>query len=313
MARNVLIPIISIVRWNKSEKTKFLTRYNTTLPRPTSSGSEPDLPSVQNNEGEGIPVLHIPAELLEQFDAVLEQMIERNKQTTACVETAQLKQLDEDRIRIAKYVVNRILNGDDLPKADEREAAKAMETEIRPYKDIAYTPVGQRSADIIGLLHDAQKEEFAEYIATLGLTEPLADLQDLNDQYEALSKGRKDKQKIKAEKVSTEQLTAEAEEVINNMNDYANAASLLFPSEEASTFVRDIIKLYDEAREDFNKRGPHDEDEDGEQEEPEEPGGEDETPTEEPDTPGGEDESPTEEPENPDDGSGEDDDRPVVQ
>ena len=39
------------------------------------------------------------------------------------------------------------------------------------------------------------------------------------------------------------------------MNNYANAASLLFPSETASTFVRDIIKLYESAREDFKKRG----------------------------------------------------------
>lgn len=312
MARNVLIPIIFITNWDKSERTKFLIRYNAALPRPTSS-SNPDQPSVQNESGEGIPVLHIPAELLAQFDAVFEQMVDRNKQSTASVETAQLRQLDEDRIRVAKYVVNRILNGDALPLAAEREAAKAMETEIRPYKNIAYRTVGQRTADITGLLYDTQKEEFSEQVETLGLTNPLGELKNLNDQYEALAKRREDKQKAKVEKVSTEQLTAEIEEVINNMNDYANAASLLFPSEEASTFVRDIIKLYDEAREDFNKRGPHDEDEDGEPEEPEEPGGEDETPTEEPDTPGGEDESPTEEPENPDDGSGEDDDRPVVQ
>ncbi len=299
MARNVLIPIIYIQGWNKSEKTKFVIRYNAALPRPTSSGSEPDQPSVQSNEGEGIPVLHIPAELLAQFDAVFEQMVDRNKQSTASVETAQLRQLDEDRIRAAKYVVNRILNGDDLPLAAEREAAKAMETEIRPYKDIAYVPVGQRTADIEGLLYDAQKEEFSENIETLGLTSPLGELKNLNDQYETLAKSRKDKQDAKAEKVTIAQLAAETEEVINNMNDYANAASLLFPSEEASTFVRDIIKLYEEAREDFNKRGPHDSSEDGETEEPETPDGEDETPTEE--TPG-EDEKPSE-----------DDDRPVVQ
>ena len=298
MARNVLIPIIFITNWDKSERTKFLIRYNAALPRPTSS-SNPDQPSVQNESGEGIPVLHIPAELLAQFDAVFEQMVDRNKQSTASVETAQLRQLDEDRIRVAKYVVNRILNGDALPLAAEREAAKAMETEIRPYKNIAYRTVGQRTADITGLLYDTQKEEFSEQVETLGLTNPLGELKNLNDQYEALAKRREDKQKAKVEKVSTEQLTAEIEEVINNMNDYANAASLLFPSEEASTFVLDIIKLYDASREDFNKRGPHDSDEDGETEEPETPGGEDETPTEE--TPG-EDEKPSE-----------DDDRPVVQ
>ena len=298
MARNVLIPIIFITNWDKSERTKFLIRYNAALPRPTSS-SNPDQPSVQNESGEGIPVLHIPAELLAQFDAVFEQMVDRNKQSTASVETAQLRQLDEDRIRVAKYVVNRILNGDALPLAAEREAAKAMETEIRPYKNIAYRTVGQRTADSTGLLYDTQKEEFSEQVETLGLTNPLGELKNLNDQYEALAKRREDKQKAKVEKVSTEQLTAEIEEVINNMNDYANAASLLFPSEEASTFVLDIIKLYDASREDFNKRGPHDSSEGGETEEPETPGGEDETPTEE--TPG-EDEKPSE-----------DDDRPVVQ
>ena len=298
MAKQVLIPKISMKLWNKSEKTNFLLRYDAALPRPELV-ENPEQPSVQADNEDGIPVLHIPADLLAEFDALLEQMVDRNKQSTASVETAQMRQLDEDRIRVAKYVVNRILNGDALPLAAEREAAKAMETEIRPYKNIAYRTVGQRTADITGLLYDTQKEEFSEQVETLGLTNPLGELKNLNDQYEALAKRREDKQKAKVEKVSTEQLTAEIEEVINNMNDYANAASLLFPSEEASTFILDIIKLYDASREDFNKRGPHDSSEDGETEEPETPGGEDETPTEE--TPG-EDEKPSE-----------DDDRPVVQ
>ena len=254
MAKQVLIPKISMKLWNKSEKTNFLLRYDAALPRPELV-ENPEQPSVQADNEDGIPVLYIPADLLAEFDALLEQMVDRNKQSTASVETAQMKQLDTDRIRIAKYVVNRILNGNALPMADEREAARAMEAEIKPYKDIAYVPVGQRTADIIGLLVDVHKEAFAGHIATLGLAAPLAELQDLNDRYEALSQARKSKQKIKAEKVSIEQLTAKAEEIVNNMNNYANAASLLFPSETASTFVRDIIKLYESAREDFKKRG----------------------------------------------------------
>lgn len=253
MAKQVLIPKISLKLWNKSEKTAFLIRYNAVLPRPEADLGE-NQPSVQGNEELGIPVLHIPADLLAEFDAILEQMIDRNKQSTASVETAQLKEIDIERTRIAKYVVGRILNGEELPMEAEREAAKAMEEEIEPYKHIAYSPVGQKSADIVGLLLDMRKEEFATHLATLGLVEPIARLEDLNDRYEALVKSRGDKQKVKVENVTIEQLTALAEEVINNMNNYANAASLLFPSEKADTFVRDVIKLYDSAREDFKKR-----------------------------------------------------------
>ena len=148
MAKQVLIPKISMKLWNKSEKTNFLLRYDAALPRPELV-ENPEQPSVQADNEDGIPVLHIPADLLAEFDALLEQMVDRNKQSTASVETAQMKQLDIDRIRIAKYVVNRILNGNALPMADEREAARAMEAEIKPYKDIAYVPVGQRTADII--------------------------------------------------------------------------------------------------------------------------------------------------------------------
>ena len=254
MDKQVLIPKISLKLWNKSEKTKFLLRYDAALPRPEHV-ENPELPSVQADNEDGIPDLHIPADLLAEFDAILEQMVERNKQSTASAETAQMRQLDTERIRVAKYVVRRVLNGKDLPMAAEREAAQAMETEIQPYKDIAYCPAGQRTADIMGLLVDARKEAFAEHVATLGLAAPLAELQDLNDRYESLSQARKSKQKVKAEKVSIDQLTAKTEEVINNMNNYANAASLLFPSETAATFVRDIIKLYESAREDFKKRG----------------------------------------------------------
>ena len=101
------------------------------------------------------------------------------------------------------------------------------------------------------------------------------------------------------------------------MNDYANASSLLEPSDATDTFVRDIIKLYDSSREARNRRdsgrGEVDKPagETPETTDDEQPSGGDETPeTPDEENPDGDETPETPDEENP---GGEEDDRPVVQ
>lgn len=138
-----------------------------------------------------------------------------------------------------------------------------------------------------------------------------------NALYESLAEQREAKEKIKKESVTARDLADDAAILINNMNDYANASSLLEPSEAADTFVRDIIKLYDSSREARNRRdGEHDDADKPAGETPETPdeelpSGGDETPeTPDEENPGGDEMPETPDEENP---GGEEDDRPVVQ
>ena len=179
------------------------------------------------------------------------------------------------------------------------------------------SPSARRSSLINGLLRDAKKSEYSECISTLHLAEPIAELQRLNALYESLAEQREAKEKIKKESVTARDLADEAVVLINNMNDYANASSLLEPSDATDTFVRDIIKLYDSSREARNRRdsgrGEVDKPagETPETPDDEQPSGGDETPeTPDEENPDGDETPETPDEENP---GGEEDDRPVVQ
>ena len=302
MERNIIIPLISFGKWNREEVATFLSRYLSRLFKQQSS-SEPGQPSVQAEDIEDVEALNIKAEWIRQLQEILSQLEDKTLQTRAMAESAEMKTTDEDRVRVAQYIITRILDYKLLPTEAERTAAEQMVREITPYRGFYKKPVGQRTSLINGLVHDANKTEYSENITTLHLTESLAELQRLNALYESLAEQREAKEKIKQETVTVADLTDDAAILINNMNDYANASSLLEPSEAADTFVRDIIKLYDSSREARNRR-------DSEHDDADKPAGETpETPDEE--LPSGGDETPeTPDEENP---GGEEDDRPVVQ
>ena len=258
MERNILIPLISFYAWNREEIATFLSRYLSRLFKQQSS-SEPGQPSVQAEDIEDVEALNIKAEWIRQLQEILSQLEDKTLQTRAMAESAEMKTADEDRVRVAQYIITRILDYKLLPTEAERTAAEQMVREITPYRGFYRKPVGQRSSLINGLVHDANKTEYSENITTLHLTESLAELQRLNALYESLAEQREAKEKIKQETVTVADLTDDAAILINNMNDYANASSLLEPSEAADTFVRDIIKLYDSSREARNRRdGEHD-------------------------------------------------------
>lgn len=253
MERNVLIPQISFRNWNKAEKVNFLLRYMSKLP---SQGTEGDngFPEIHSDEITDIESLNISAEQIRQLQEIVDKLRGLTLQTRASNETAQMQEIDTQRTTVGKYIVNRILKPEALPMEKEREAAEKMYVEILPYKNFHRLPVGQKSAIIDGLLVDTAKSEYAESISTLALTEPIAELQRLNEEYEKLESQRSSKKNIKSETVTAAELSSDAEILVNNMNDFANATTLLEPNEEASAFVREIIKLYDNARKARNMR-----------------------------------------------------------
>ena len=316
MERNILIPLISFYSWNKQEITTFITRYLSRLLK-HQAPSSPEYPDVQNAEVEDIEALHIRAEWIQQLQDILAQLEDNTLSSRSMPESAEMKAADEERIRVGQYIVNRILEYNSLPTAAEREAAELMVREITPYQGFYKKPVGQRSSLINGLVRDASKEEYSDSISKLHLTEALAELKRFNALYESLEEQRQAKEKIKKESVTSRDLANDAAILINNMNDYANASSLLEPSDATDTFVRDIIKLYDSSREARNRRdsgrGEVDKPagETPETPDDEQPSGGDETPeTPDEENPDGDETPETPDEENP---GGEEDDRPVVQ
>ena len=287
-----LIDDYNIFHLNKAEKATLAQTYKALVEEGTTS-STPDQPSVQSGE-EGYQKLNIPEELWNRFCTAEEYMSDMTMQSTASEETPEMQAIAAKREKLVQVCVRRVLESEDMPIEDEQEAAKKLKIVVSPYKGIYKKTVKEKISIVNGFLKDIKKEEYAEYVTTLKLDGYIAEIEQLHNQYCTLKKQRSSRQAEKPDDMTVEAQSKILQDALDDMNAYANATSLLEPSEETTKFILEVRNLFDETRAARNMRDSKRDDDETDE-------GEGDEPTEE--TPG----EPTEET------PGGDDDRPVVQ
>ena len=258
MGTYTLIKDTSIKNYNKAERLNLLKRFMALMPGTTQGGGGDD----GDGEGgsplsaatEGVPALNISAEQVEQMNTLIDQMSELTMQATSAAETPEMQQLEADRDVAANYIVRRIADYNRLPLAAEREAARSLEPVVRPYAGLADLPAGQETVVIRGLLYDLRKPQLAETVAALALTPYLDELERLNEEYARLSAERDKARSARTGTPDTKALTAEAQDLLDDMCALANASSLLEPSDEATTFIREANYLFAQVRTAYKQR-----------------------------------------------------------
>ena len=304
MTKYQQISLISLGRLNTKEKLYLLRRFLKLLIaiRDAASGSEPGQPEVQA-ASEDIAELKISAEEIARLEEIIEILAEATKEGTGYAETPAMIAKDKERCRVVNFMVRKVLDGESLPLATEREAATQLRPMVQPYEGFYEDPYKQKSEIISGFISDMRKPEVADYVTTMGFEPYLAEAEKLNNEYRAMDEERGKKRSLRKDFIPAGDVADEAQDLLNDMCIEANASVVYQPSETVSDFVRDANSLFDEVREARNQRGsrPDDEQPDTETPDTEQPD------TEEPETP--DTETPgtgTETPEEPDD-------RPVVQ
>ena len=258
MGTFTLIESTSMRNYNKAERLNLLKRFMALMPGTTQGGGGDD----GDGEGgsplsaatEGVPALNISAEQVEQMNTLIDQMSELTMQATSAAETPEMQQLEADRDVAANYIVRRIADYNRLPLAAEREAARSLEPVVRPYAGLADLPAGQETVVIRGLLYDLRKPQLAETVAALALTPYLDEVERLNEEYARLCAERDKARSARTGTPDTKALTAEAQDLLDDMCALANASSLLNPSEEATTFIREANYLFAQARTAYKQR-----------------------------------------------------------
>lgn len=287
-----LIEDISIHNLNKAEKATLAQRYKGLVERGTTTSGE-EGPSVQSVE-EGYQKLNIPKELWERFCNVEEAVSDMTMQSKASQETPEMQEIVAKREKLVQTCVRRVLDSEDVPIEAEQDAAKQLKIVVTPYKKIYGKTTTEQISIVNGFLKDIKKPEYAESVTTLHLDEYIAEIERLNNQYNTLLSQRSTRQAEKPEEMTAEAQGKILQDTLDDMNAYANATSVLEPSEETTKFILEVRNLFDEIRTARNMRGSKKLEEELDDDE-------DDTPTEEPPT-GTEEETP-----------GEDDDRPVVE
>ena len=165
-----------------------------------------------------------------------------------------MQQLEADRDVAANYIVRRIADYDRLPLATEREAARRLEPVVRPYAGIASLPVSQETEVIRGLAADLAKPDLADDVTTLGLAPYIAEMQRLNEAYAQLAAQRDKERSARTGTPDSKTLAAQAQDLLDDMCALANASSLLEPSDEATTFIREANYLFAQVRTAYKQR-----------------------------------------------------------
>lgn len=285
MGTFTLIESFVFSKLNKAEILSLLKRFMALMP--AAGTDSPEEISVLSDEG--VPALNITAQQVTRMNEIIAAMEELTMQSRSTAETPEMQAVESDRDTTGNYIVRRILNPDQLPLAAERDAARVMEPFFRGYAGLADLPVEQETVVVNGLLADLAKPEYAEQVATLGLTAAIAELKRLNDKYVELSAARDKERSKRTANVNFTTLSAEAQDLLDDMCALANASSLLQPSTEASDFIRDANFLFKQARTAYKQRAKKGAETDGgdpmEPTEPTEPGNPDGGETGETDSP----------------------------
>ncbi|WP_165157218.1 DUF6261 family protein [Parabacteroides sp. ZJ-118] len=252
MGTFTLIPPMSLGNLNKAEKLSLLKRFMKLMPAGPADSGSPDELSAQDDDG--VPALNISADQVTRMNAIIDGLTELTMQASSSEETPEMQQVEADRDTTGNYIVRRVLDYPKLPLAAERTAAQRMEPALRGYRDFANLPTAQETEVINGLLTDLAKPEFADSVATLQLAPYIAELRRLNDRYAELTAQRDKSRSERADSATSKELTAEAQDLLDDMCALANASSLLQPSEEARVFVRDATHLFAQVRTAYKQR-----------------------------------------------------------
>ena len=232
-----------LTTYNNAEYINFLNRFRELLP---SGQEEEDRPGILSlREAVAVPALGISAEQVQQMDDYIGQLTELNNQSRISQETAQRTELDRQRDSIAAYLLNRISTAAASPMEEERKAGLYLANVVKPYSGITRLAMNQETETIKGFLVDLRKETSAASVAALGLTSCMDELERLNDSFAKLTSQRFIA-KANNTPENSKTVRAKANALYEDMTDLAFASSLLNPSEEATTFIRNVNTLIDE-------------------------------------------------------------------
>ena len=116
-----------------------------------------------------------------EFTELVDKLQRRVNWTSSSELTETLDLLDKQRDNLLSLLFGVISSYTSLPDTALGKAAIWLERVTRPYKSIQTAPAQQESVQINGLLLDLEAEEAKTHLATLHLTEQVAELKQIRE------------------------------------------------------------------------------------------------------------------------------------
>ena len=173
--------------------------------------------------------------------------------SSAHIETAEMAELEEQRDALGQYVINGVRNAQNVPIASKAADAKALWVVLKPYVGFYDLPHTQETAAIDGMVMDLNKEENASRVASLGLTDYVAQLAMVNAQYRALYTQRTVARDA-AKGEDSKSIRTEMDALYKFITTVAFAHNVVTPSEDIARYISIVNTSIEETNALYNQR-----------------------------------------------------------
>ena len=220
---------------NAAEYTNFIERF---LSLTTAAGAGV------------VHYLQADVDRMTQLHGLLLDNVRRNM---AAAETATLQELEALRDEKGQLILNGVKAGQSMVLPAIAEASKALWFVLSPYEGFHRLPNMQETATIEGMLLDLSKGDCPTHLATLGLTESVAELADANSRYKALT-AQRTTSVSDAKTPDSKSLRAELDALYAYITDVAFAHNVVNPTTELARYIRDVNDVIAEVNAAYNQR-----------------------------------------------------------
>jgi hypothetical protein len=222
-------------RLNAAEYTNFIERF---LSLTTAAGAG---------------VVHYQQADVDRMTQLHGLLLDNVRRNMAAAETATLQELETLRDEKGQLILNGVKAGQSMVLPAISEASKALWFVLSPYEGFHRLPNMQETATIEGMLLDLSKGDCPTHLATLGLTESVAELADANSRYKALT-AQRTTSVSDAKTPDSKSLRAELDALYAYITDVAFAHNVVNPTTELARYIRDVNDMIAEVNAAYNQR-----------------------------------------------------------
>ena len=222
-------------RLNAAEYTNFIERF---LSLTTAAGAG---------------VVHYLQADVDRMTQLRGLLVDNFKRNMAAAETASLQELEALRDEIGRIIIDSVKAGQSMALPAIAEASKALWFVLQPYNGFYALPNMQETTAIEGMLMDLSRGDCPTHLATLGLTDYVAQLADANNRYVALE-AQRTVSNSDAKAPDSKTIRTEMDALYTYITDVAFAHQVLNPTTELARYIRDVNDMIAEVNAAYNQR-----------------------------------------------------------
>lgn len=166
-------------------------------------------------------------------------------QNRAYESTKEIEAKDRERDDLFLYVKQTVDSNLYCPVATKKAAAEKLAFAMKPYRSANTKAFAENTAQVTNLVLDFQSEAYAGYVEQLGLTEAVAQLQTVNDEFNAVYMGRSGEKLVRASSENMKSIRPKVDAAYRTLASAVNALyqvnSLISRSANTETELGGVI------------------------------------------------------------------------